>query len=132
MKKILGWVALILVVLALISVIFTMVLTEYAINRMDEPPEIKVVNRSSLNLGDVSLEGAGFSELVGTIPAGESLWVTVHPTGESGVYLSFVAEGKSYRSDYESYFESSGGYKVIMVINQDLSINTRYGSFLLP
>jgi hypothetical protein len=58
--------------------------------------------------------------------------VTVHPPGESGVYISFVADGERYRSDYESYFEGSGGYKVIVIINQDLSVNTRYGSFLLP
>ncbi|MGD8731739.1 MAG: hypothetical protein PVH92_07665 [Anaerolineales bacterium] len=124
--------ALILVALALIYVIFAMVLTKYAIHQSQEPPQIKVVNRSRTDLQDVMLEGSGFSEPLGLITAGESRWVTVHPPGESGVYISFVADGERYRSDYESYFEGSGGYKVIVIINQDLSVNTRYGSFLLP
>jgi hypothetical protein len=132
LKKGLGWFVLLFVTFGLISTIGTMLLSQAAIQQMEKPPEIKVINRSGKDLENIYLEGIGFSEQVGTIRAGESRWITVHPTGESGVYVSYFADGKTHKSDYESYFENSGGYRVIVTIDENLEVDTRYGSFLLP
>jgi hypothetical protein len=130
-RKFIG-IALALIAICLLAAGGTILISKAAINRLSMPPEIKVVNRSRENLENVKLEGSGFSQNLGTLHAGESRWVTVHPSGESGVYVSFAAGEREYISDYSSYFENSGGYRVIVTISKDFEIRTSYGSFLLP
>jgi hypothetical protein len=132
MKRKLGWVVLVLATLCLFTAVGTILISKAAVDRLALPPEIKVVNRSAEDLENVKLEGSGFSEDLGTLYRGEKRWVTVHPTGESGVYVSFLANGTAHKSDYESYFESSGGYRIIITIDRDFEIDSRYGSYLLP
>jgi hypothetical protein len=100
--------------------------------RLESPPRLKVINRSGLDLENVILEGSGFHENLGDLPAGKSRTVTVHPRGESGLRLSFRAMGRQFTSGYHGYFESSGGYRVIVWIDRDLQVDTRAALFLFP
>jgi hypothetical protein len=130
-RKFIG-IALALIAICLLAAGGTILISKAAINRLSMPPEIKVVNRSGEDLEDVRLEGSGFSQNLEMLHAGESRWITVHPSGESGVYVSFTVGGKPHKSDYLSYFESTGGYRIIVTIDQNFEIHTSYGSFLLP
>lgn len=127
-----GFAVLALASLALLGLGSTFLAAEIIQRRMRTPPRLKTVNRSGVELQDLRLEGAGFSEDLGTLSAGASRWIEVQPTGESGVYVSFIADGRSYRSDYEGYFERSGGYRLMITIDKDFQVRVRNSIFTFP
>ena len=127
-----GFAVLALASLVLLGLGATFLAAEIIQRRMHTPPRLKIVNRSGVELQDLRLEGAGFSEGLGTLSAGASRWIEVQPTGESGVYVSFIADGQPYRSDYEGYFERSGGYRLIIMIDKDFQVRARNAILTLP
>lgn len=62
---------------------------------------IAITNRSGQALQDVTVSGAGFSQHIASMPAGETVTVHVHPKGETGVAIGFERGGKKF-----SYGES--------------------------
>lgn len=132
MKKKIGLAAIALTSLALLAIGGALLAGEVIQRRMQTPPRLKIVNRSGVELRRLHLEGSGFSEEVGTLPAGGSRWTEVHPSGESGVYVSFIANGQPYKSDSESYFENHGGYRLVITVDKDFQVTVHNAIFMLP
>jgi hypothetical protein len=83
------------------------------------PSEIALVNHSAVDLREVTISGAGFTQQIELIKAGDTARVDVFPVGESGLEIAFTtAGGKSVRLPPQGYFE--GGYKVRAVIGPNL------------
>jgi len=96
---------------------------------VEAAPRIILVNRSGEDLHEVVVEGRGFEKWVGELPARSRKELTVLPTGESGLTVNFAVNSEHHVSDYLSYFERSGGYVVIVTIDEsfDVSARTRIG-----
>jgi hypothetical protein len=84
--------------------------------------QLTVVNRSTSALNNVVVSGSGFSQSVGTIPAGEQRQISVQPSGESGVRLVFDANGKHVSAPTTGYFEANSAYKVTATVTPDLQV----------
>lgn len=131
-QKKIGLAAIALASFVLLAIGASLLAGEVIHRRMQTPPRLKIVNRSGVELQRLHLEGSGFSEEVGTLPTGGSRWTEVHPTVESGVYLSFIANGQPYKSSYEGYFENNGGYRLVITVDKDFQVKVRNAIFLLP
>jgi hypothetical protein len=66
---------------------------------------VVVINHSPVPLTDVVVTGSGFSQTVGTIPAGQAETVHVRPRGETGLRITFEANGKRYSSGRDALEE---------------------------
>ncbi len=84
--------------------------------------QITVVNRSTAELTNVIAAGTGFSQAVGSIPAGEQRSVSVSPRGESGLQINFDANGKHFLSIPQGYFEGGSSYKVTATVAPDFTV----------
>jgi hypothetical protein len=85
-------------------------------------PSIMIVNQSNTQLNDLNLSGTGFQRSIEFIPPKTTRWITVKPTGESSLKVSFTADNKFYSKDDLAYFEPCGGYQVRVLINPALDI----------
>src|SRR3954469_16410548 len=74
--------------------------------------QLVVINQSNLQLRDVVVSGSGFSEQVGTIAPHQERRLVIHCRGESGLKLTFKADGKDVSFGPDGYFEGSGGYRM--------------------
>lgn len=83
---------------------------------------INVVNRSSVELTNVVATGSGFSQSIGSIPAGQERNISVSPRSESGLKLDFDAQGKRFASEPQGYFESGSGAKVKAIVSPKFSV----------
>lgn len=82
---------------------------------------LTVVNRSTAELTNVVATGTGFTQQVGSIPAGTERHITIQPTSESGLQLDFDANGKHFKTAPQGYFEASVS-KVTATINLDFTV----------
>jgi len=82
-------------------------------------------NKSDRRLEDVELSGSGFKASLGVVAAGQSLTVPVYPAGESGLAVSFMADGQRFSYKPQDYFESGGSYKVAATVNRNLTVSVR-------
>ena len=82
---------------------------------------VKVTNRSSGALTEVVLTGNGFTEKVGTIPAGGAETVRIQPRGETGLRITFEANGRRYGSGRDA-LEEDHLERAEITINADYSI----------
>jgi hypothetical protein len=88
-------------------------------------PAITVHNGSSATISNVSLKGNGFAETIESLKPGSSVSITVHPKGESDLAIQFdTPEGKKGK-DGLAYFEASGGYRIIIEINDRFEIKAK-------
>jgi hypothetical protein len=83
---------------------------------------LTVVNRSAAELTNVVATGTGFTQSIGTIPAGGESRATIRPTSESGLKLDFDANGKHFTSGPQGYFEASSSYKVTATVAPDFTV----------
>jgi len=83
---------------------------------------VTVVNHSTAELTNVVATGTGFTQPVGSIPAGKERRVIIHPTGESSLQLHFDANGKHFTSAPQGYFEASSHYKVTATVAPDFTV----------
>jgi hypothetical protein len=90
-------------------------------------PLITLMNRSHIELRSVQIDGSGFSVRLPTLLPDESKSITVEPQGESGVSISFQAEGKDLKTDNLSYVEPFGGYCVTIEIDPAFKITADGG-----
>ena len=86
-------------------------------------PVITIKNQSSLTLSNVVVSGSGFSERIGSIPAGEEHRLRVRPSGDSGVRLVFDAGKQHVDSGAQGYFEAGGGYRITATVETNLSVS---------
>jgi hypothetical protein len=80
---------------------------------------IDIVNRSTVELTNVVANGSGFTQSIGSIPAGEQRSVSVSIGSESDLRLDFDANGKHRTSDPQGYFE---GGKVTATVSPDFTV----------
>jgi len=85
-------------------------------------PVITIINQSPHRVHDIVLRGNSFVKAVGPIPAGATQAIVVDPPGESGLMIEFVANGHRITKDDLAYIESSGGYCVSLLIDDQLEI----------
>lgn len=82
---------------------------------------VTITNRSASDLEHVVVSGRGFSEDVGTVAAGGAETLSVRPRGESGVKISFEADGQRYSAE-NGYIEDDVLYRVLVTVDPDFSI----------
>lgn len=82
-------------------------------------------NQSESKLEAVELSGSGFKASLGVVEPGQALTATVHPSGESGLSVSFIANGQSYSYGPQDYFESGGMYKLSATVGRDLKVSVQ-------
>ncbi len=87
-----------------------------------QAPQLTVINRSTAELTNVVASGTGFTQPVGSIPAGGQRSILVNPRGESGLQLAFDANGKHFSSAPQGYFENSSNYKITATISPDFTV----------
>ena len=80
-------------------------------------------NESDHQLKAVELSGSGFKATLGTIAPGQSITARVYPSGESGLAVSFIANGQNLSYKPQGYFEGGGMYKVSASVNKDLTVS---------
>jgi hypothetical protein len=83
---------------------------------------LKVINRSTAELTNVVATGSGFTQSLGSIPAGEQRNVSVSPRSESALQVDFDVKGKHFTSGRQGYFESGSNAKVTAIVATDFSV----------
>jgi hypothetical protein len=83
---------------------------------------LSVINRSATELTNVVATGSGFTQSIGTIPAGQQREVSVRVPGESALKLDFDANGKHFTSDRQSYFEGGYNLKLTAIVAPDFTV----------
>jgi hypothetical protein len=80
---------------------------------------LNVINRSTAELTNVVATGSGFTQSLGSIPAGKQHSIFVSPRSESDLKLDFDVNGKHFTSKPQGYFE---GGKVTATVATDFSV----------
>jgi hypothetical protein len=83
---------------------------------------LNVVNRSTAELTNVVATGSGFTQSIGSIPAGSQRSVSISPRSESSLKLDFDAKGKHFKSLPQGYFESGTNTKVTATVSPDFTV----------
>jgi hypothetical protein len=81
---------------------------------------VNVINRSTTELTNVVATGSGFTQSIGSIPAGQQRSISVSPPSESDLKLDFDANGKHFISKPQGYFEGSA--KVTATVSPDFTV----------
>jgi hypothetical protein len=80
---------------------------------------LNVINRSTAELTNVVAIGSGFTQSLGSIPAGKQHSISVSSRSESDLKLDFDVNGKHFTSKPQGYFE---GGKVTATVATDFSV----------
>ena len=83
---------------------------------------VSIENQSASDLTNVVVSGKGFSESVGTIRAGARETVHVRPKGESGIKVTFEADGQRYHGIEDGYIENDDLYTVKITVDASFSV----------
>jgi hypothetical protein len=84
--------------------------------------KLTVINASGVELTNVVARGSDFSVSVGTLAVGQERRLKL-PPGASALSLAFDANGKSFASPPEGYFET--GFKVTARVTPDFLVSVR-------
>ena len=82
---------------------------------------VSIENRSGVLIQSVVVSGSGFKRSVGDLPPGAIVKTQVKPSGESGLDISFRANGRDISLPPTGYFEGGGRYAVTVVITPKLT-----------
>jgi hypothetical protein len=84
---------------------------------------LNIVNRSTAELTNVVATGSGFTQSLGSIPAGAQRSVSLSVRSESALQLDFDANGKHFTSKPQGYFEGgSGSTKVTATVSPSFTV----------
>jgi hypothetical protein len=83
---------------------------------------VSVRNDSATEVSALQIEGRCFREDLGVLAPDASTTVRVQPCAESGVRVTFSANGTIHQSPEQGYIEASDFYVVRLVIRPDLSV----------
>jgi hypothetical protein len=86
---------------------------------------VTVLNESSDTLRSVVLSGSGFADTVAIVPPKEAAAVRVRPRGESAIGVAFTTNNRRVSIPQQGYFESAGGYVVVVRVDSTLAIHVR-------
>lgn len=90
-------------------------------------PRITIRNNSDVKIEDIILTGSGFSQNIYKVTPWSSVKIIVIPEGESGLKIEFKAGSRQFEKDDLAYIEKSGGYFVIITINDSFGISSESG-----
>ncbi len=82
--------------------------------------QLTVVNKSPATLTHIVATGSGFSQSLGPLAPEAQQQIMIVPRGESGLKLTFDADGKHFAPQEGGYFEK--GYKVSASVAPDFSV----------
>lgn len=99
----------------------------FVVGRYAGGPVVTIVNESRARLSEVRLNGEAWSHVVPDLEPGAKAAVTPQFRGETGMSISFSAGGKNHSPKTGTYLESSGGYRVEIVVHEDFSVLMTYG-----
>jgi hypothetical protein len=85
-------------------------------------PMVRIHNKSSAPLSNMTLSGQGFSVSLLSLRPGETRKLSIRPHGESSISVSFTANGKRYSNEPQGYFENNPLYVVDVTVKPDLSV----------
>lgn len=85
-------------------------------------PEVTVTNNAGVTLMNVVISGAGFSQRLGDMNPDDSARATVRPTADSGLRVTFDANGKHHNPPEDGYLEASPHYRVTATVAPDFSV----------
>ena len=84
---------------------------------------VSIENQSSSELTEVVVSGKGFSESVGTVRAGGSELIHIHPRAETTVKVAFAVRGQRYSGTLERTIENDNVNTVKATVSADLSVS---------
>jgi hypothetical protein len=84
---------------------------------------VSIENQSSSDLTQVVVSGKGFSESVGTVRAGASELVRIHPRVETAVKVAFAVDGQRYSGILQGTIENDNVNTIKATVSADLSIS---------
>jgi hypothetical protein len=93
-----------------------------ALSGCNRGTNLGIMNRSTAELTNVVATGSGFTQLIGSIPAGEQRDISVSPRSESDLQLDFDANGKHFKSVPQGYFEGGSNQKVTAIVSPDFTV----------
>lgn len=85
-------------------------------------PEVMVRNHSGVTITDVVISGTGFSKKLGDIGPGHHATTAVSPAADSGLRVSFDANGQGYSPPEDGYLEASPHYRVTVTVAPDFTV----------
>jgi hypothetical protein len=94
-----------------------------AISGCTRGDNLHVVNRSNAELTDVVATGSGFTQSIGSIPAGEQRSISIKPRGESAIQVDFDVKGKHFTSGRQGYFENGSNAQFTATISPAFTVN---------
>ncbi len=83
---------------------------------------VSIENQSASDLTEVVVSGKDFSESVGTVRAGGSELVHIHPKAETAVKVAFAVDGQRYSGTLEGTIENDNVYTIKATVSADFSI----------
>ena len=83
---------------------------------------VSIENQSSSNLTHVVVSGNGFSASVGTIRAGNTEKIYIHPRGETAVSVAFEVNGQRYSGTLDGQIENDDVYVVKATVDPNFSV----------
>jgi hypothetical protein len=89
-------------------------------------PRVCIQNKSPATLTNVVVSGNGFSQSLGTISAGAEVKASMSPHGDSGITVTFDANGQHYNSGNQEYIAGGPGERftaTVEVIHNDFQIH---------
>lgn len=98
-----------------------------ALTACDSGTPVVFRNASNYRLDGVMLSGSGLEASLGVVAPGQSLKTKIYPSGESGLAVGFIANGRKYGYGPQHYFEGGGRYKVAATVNHDLNVVVHSG-----
>jgi hypothetical protein len=84
---------------------------------------VSIENQSSSDLTEVVVSGKGISESVGTVRAGGSEVVHIHPRGETQVKVAFVVDGQRYSGTLDGTIENDNVNTVKATVDAGFSVS---------
>ena len=78
---------------------------------------------------DITISGNGFRESIKRIKPGDSITVSVHPNGESGIKLEFRGKSGKFIKDDLGYLEPRDSSHTILTVDPTMHIETKVERF---
>jgi hypothetical protein len=83
---------------------------------------ITVHNDSRDTLRSLALSGPGFADTLPELTPGQLSALRVRPRGEAGIGVAFTAGDRRISVPEQGYFESAGGYVVLVRVDSTLGV----------
>ena len=85
---------------------------------------ITIRNASRSELRNVVVSGTGFRATIAVLAPGQSIVLTSHPSGDTGIAVEFDAQGRHVAAPAQDY-ASGGGFRVEVEVTPELSVSVR-------